>query len=92
MLRNPLLRAWGLLIGLCLASTLVALAVERTSFAGLAATGAGATILLLAWLKARIILSEYLGLAAAPFWRRGFEIVLALYALLLLGLYTIPVL
>ncbi|MBC7153389.1 MAG: nitric oxide reductase F protein [Rhodobacteraceae bacterium] len=51
---------------------------------------AGALILALAWLKARVILARYLGLAAAPFWRRGFEVALALFCLLLLGLYLAP--
>jgi len=40
----------------------------------------------LAWLKARVILARYLGLAAAPDWLRGFNLVLALYAILLLAL------
>ena len=47
-------------------------------------------ILTLAWLKARVILGRYLGLAAAPFWRRGFNLSLALFCLLLLGLYLVP--
>jgi hypothetical protein len=37
-----------------------------------------------------VILARYLGLAAAPFWRRGFEVALALFCLLLLGLYLAP--
>lgn len=76
-------RAWILLLVLSACSTLLAL----PDLAGPAATLAGATILTLAWAKSRLILDQYLGLAAAPFWRRGFGIVLALYALLLMGLY-----
>jgi len=47
-------------------------------------------ILTFAWLKARVILSYYLGLNAAPFWRRGFGISLGIFCLLLLGLYLLP--
>jgi len=46
----------------------------------------------LPWLKARLILGNYLGLDAAPFWRRGFETSLALFCLLLLGLDLTPAL
>lgn len=83
---DPLLRAWLWLIGLSLGSTAVSLWHWPPSFAALA----GAVILVLAWLKARVILARYLGLSAAPFWRRGFEISLALFCLLLLGLYLAP--
>ncbi len=83
MPRDPLLRAWGTLIGLSLGSTLLSLAPVPP---GLSAV-AGALILGLAWLKARVILGRYLGLVAAPFWHRGFGISLAGFCLLLLGLY-----
>jgi hypothetical protein len=86
MLRNPLLRAWGWLIGLSLCSTGVALWHWPAALNPLA----GALILTLGWLKARVILGRYLGLEAAPFWRRGFDIALALFCLLLLGLYLVP--
>ncbi|MCW2307741.1 hypothetical protein [Rhodobium gokarnense] len=89
MPRDPLICAWILLIALCLGSTAIALAVG-SGLGPVALTAAGAAILLLSWLKARLILNAYLGLAAAPFWRKGFEITLALYALLLLGLYVAP--
>ena len=86
MLPNPLLRAWVWLIGLSLGSTMVSLWHWPPEMAALA----GVAILTLAWLKARIILSRYLGLAAAPFWRRGFGISLVAFCILLLGLYLIP--
>lgn len=86
MLRDPLFRAWGWLIGLSLCSTLLSLWHWSPALTPLA----GALILTLGWLKARVILGRYLGLAAAPFWRRGFEIALALFCLLLLGLYLVP--
>jgi len=83
MPRDPLLRAWGALIGLSLGSTLLSSGVLPPGLTILS----GALILTLAWLKARVILSRYLGLADAPFWRRGFEMSLAGFCLLLLGLY-----
>lgn len=83
---DPLLRAWGWLIGLSLGSA----AVSLWQWPPLLAAAAGGIILALAWLKARVILARYLGLAGAPFWRRGFGIALALFCLLLLGLYLLP--
>lgn len=90
MMNDPLIRAWTLLIAASAASTALALAVPGLTETTLMA--AGAAILTLAWLKARVILSDYLGLRAAPFWRRGFGMVLALYMIGLLGLYLIPAL
>lgn len=86
MVPGPLTRAWLALLGLSLGSTLIAMAVSH----GFAPVAAGALILLLAWQKARVILSRYLGLWQAPGWRAGFNWVLGLYCLLLLGLYLIP--
>ncbi|EPX81477.1 cytochrome C oxidase subunit IV family protein [Litoreibacter arenae] len=50
----------------------------------------GSLVLALALLKARVILSRYLGLADAPSWRRGFNLALTLFCLILLGLYLFP--
>ncbi|SHK98129.1 hypothetical protein SAMN05444414_103152 [Roseovarius marisflavi] len=86
MIRNPLLRAWTALIGLSLGSTLISLWQWPPGFAA----GAGMLVLSFAWLKARVILSSYLRLDAAPFWRRGFAISLGVFCLLLLGLYLLP--
>ena len=86
MVRDPLLRAWVWLIGLSLGSTAVSLWTWPPKLAALA----GTLVLMLAWLKARIILAYYLGLVRAPFWRRGFNIALAIFCLLLLGLYLVP--
>jgi hypothetical protein len=83
---DPLTRAWLWL--LCLGGT-SALVAALVSF-GVSRPLAGSVVLCLAWLKARTILSRYLGLAVAPAWLRGFNTVLGLYALLLLGLYLIP--
>lgn len=85
---DPLLRAWGWLLALSLGSTVVSLWHWPPQLTALA----GMVILFLAWAKARVILSRYLGLADAPFWKRGFEIALGLFCLLLLGLYLAPAL
>ena len=85
LLRDPLTAAWLWLVGLSLASSAAALALE----AGAPARVTGALVLAFATLKARLILDRYLGLAAAPFWRRGFAWALAGFALLLLGLFLI---
>jgi len=67
-------RAWGWLLALSAASTT------------LAASGLGGAVLVLsvlalAGLKARVILSDYLCLAAAPSWQRGFDLGLTLLIL-----------
>ncbi len=87
---DPLFRAWLNLLALSGGSTLIAAAVAGGGFSGAARLAAGAAILALAWAKARVILARYLRLADAPFWHRGFQIVLALYATGLLGLYIAP--
>lgn len=85
-INDSLWRAWAWLLLLSLASTGAALTVE----AGFAGPLAGAAILAFGYLKARIILNRYLGLARTAFWRRGFSLVLGVYMLMLLGLYLIP--
>ena len=86
MIRDILWRSWAWLLALSLASTAAALAVESGGSSRLA----GAVILLLAYLKARLILANYLGLAGAPSWLRGFNLVIGLFMALLLALYLIP--
>lgn len=86
MTRRALYIAWGSLIALSLASTLLSLPAVWTQWP----MATGITVLLLAWLKARVILMRYLGLAAAPTWRRGFDFALAVLCLLMLGLYLVP--
>lgn len=80
-----LTKAWMALIGLSAVSTLIALLLPRLDAQGMKA--ASAVILVIAWLKARVILSRYLGLVAVPSIRRGFGLVLALFMLAALGLY-----
>jgi len=81
-----LFRAWVLLLVLALASTFLALPWLWNIWP----TVAGSGVLVLAWLKARVVLARYLGLAAAPTWQRGFDISLGLFCLLLLVLYLAP--
>ena len=95
MIQNKLIRAWVFLLVLSMASTGVALFIDRgqpLDGSGHIAAISGVIILTLALIKARIILSRYLGLEATRFWRRGFNFALTAYALLLLGLYLAPAL
>jgi hypothetical protein len=86
---DTITRAWIWLVALSLGSTAIAATVSAGQVSGLGVTLAGSAILALAWAKARIILARYLGLAQAPFWHRGFSVVLGLYCIILLGLYLI---
>ncbi len=86
MKQRTLYTAWGTLIALSLGSTLLSLSGIWAQWQ----VAASIATLALAWQKARIILAQYLGLAAAPAWRRGFEFALAMLCLLMLGLYLVP--
>lgn len=83
---DPLLRAWGWLMA---ASGATAALTVLTDGAPLA-PWAAAALLCLAGLKAALILRRYLGLDAAPAWRRGFETALGFALALFLGLFLIP--
>lgn len=83
---DPLTRAWLALIALGLATTALAARIGETG----STPWLGALILAIALLKMRLILTRYLGLAEAPFWRRGFTATLAAFVLLLLALYLVP--
>ncbi|PIP97738.1 MAG: nitric oxide reductase F protein [Rhodobacterales bacterium CG18_big_fil_WC_8_21_14_2_50_71_9] len=83
---KPLIRAWALLVALSLATTaLTALIGDGAPHPALAGA-----VLALAGLKASVILRRYLGLAAAPLWRKGFETVLAALLLTLFAVWLIP--
>lgn len=84
MIRDNLWRAWAWLLAFSLVSTFAAQWLETY------APMVGILILALAYLKMRLILSRYLGLAATPYWNAGFGLVLGLYMLGLLGLYLMP--
>ena len=81
---TPETRAWGLLLALSAAST--ALAALHPLPPGASVHIANAALLLLALIKARVILARYLDLAAAPGWLRGFSAVLAGYMAVMLAL------
>ncbi|MDP3959575.1 MAG: cytochrome C oxidase subunit IV family protein [Pseudorhodobacter sp.] len=81
---TPETRAW--LILLALSATSTALAVAGPSLNGWAIPTAAVALLTLAWAKVRVILTDYLGLRAAPVWLRGFSLVIGLYTALLLVL------
>lgn len=84
-LSPPLLKAWLRLTGLSLLAAVATLApLPRWTLA--------AAILLLAFLKARIILARYLDLGAAPGWLSGATLVFALWTLLAFTLYLVPAL
>jgi hypothetical protein len=72
-------KAWGWLVALSAAST--ALAASGVSDAALTLP-----ILMLAGLKAHVILRDYLRLVTAPAWLRGFDLGLALLILTFAGL------
>lgn len=84
-LSPPLLKAWLWLTGL---SLLAAAATQAPVPRWMAA----AAILLLALLKARIILARYLDLHRAPGWLTGAVLVFAIWTLLVFGLYLMPAL
>lgn len=86
MTRNPTTKAWLQL--LLLSGLSVVLAAGAAGLLDPSVTGV--VVLALAWMKARVILSRYLGLWQAPVWQSGFNWVLALYCSLLLALYLIP--
>ncbi|GAB2187854.1 hypothetical protein [Roseibium sp. LAB1] len=78
--------AWIALLGLSAATVLVTTGGTGHFSPGLF----GGLLLLLAFIKARIILSRYLGLWQAPVWLSGFSWVIGFYCLLLLALYVAP--
>ncbi len=84
-LSNRLIVAWGALAGLSGGVALIALAMEH----GVPRKAAGAAILLLALVKARVILARYLELERAPGWLSGFSWAVTLWAAAVLGLYLV---
>lgn len=85
MQSQTIIRAWVSLIALSLVSTGMAHLINNNSYV----TYGVILVILVAWMKARIILGTYLELNHAPFWRRGFNVALTAFALAALGLYLI---
>lgn len=84
MATKPLIEAWCALVVLSLATTLLTL-VEMDGSLRMAVAGA---ILVLAGLKAHVILSRYLCLARSTFWMRGFDLATVLFLLLAFALFA----
>ena len=72
-------KAWGWLLALSAASTALAAS-------GLVGAALVVPVLVLSGLKAHVILRDYLGLAVAPAWLRGFDLGLTLLMLTFAGL------
>lgn len=81
---RDLVEAWVALVVLSVGTAL--LATADTS--GRGATVVAAGVLVLAGLKARVILARYLGLAGTRFWTRVFDMVIGLFLALSFALYT----
>ena len=81
-----LLFGWLALLCFSLASTLISIWSVPPNWQAVS----GTAIILLAWLKARVILGRYLGLAQSAFWSRGFNTSLAFFCVVLLLLYLVP--
>ncbi|CUK17623.1 hypothetical protein RUE5091_04146 [Ruegeria denitrificans] len=79
---NTLTRAWLALLGLSVGSAVLTLLPVPA-----AVMGGG--ILLLALIKTRVILAQYLDLACSPGWLRGFTMVLTGFSVLIFALYLI---
>jgi len=79
-----LTRTWGVLLGLSLASTGLAALISD----GRGGQAALTAILILAWIKAHLILKTYLGLGRLPHLLRGFDVALgfAMVGMLVLAL------
>lgn len=80
---RDLVEAWAALVVLSLGTVLIASAGGAERGGALLAVG----VLALAGLKARMILSRYLGLAGSRFWRRAFDLVIGVFLALSLALY-----
>lgn len=81
-------RAWFLLLGLGLVTT--TLAAVPVPLRASTALPVAAVILLVAWVKMRLILRHYLDLARSPTWSGIFDWVLGAFCVLLYGIYVIP--
>ena len=78
---RDLVEAWMALVVLSIGTVLIAMASGHSG--ALMAAG----VLTLAGIKARVILSRYLGLAGSRFWTRTFDLVVWLFLALSFALY-----
>jgi hypothetical protein len=84
VLPRDIIAAWGALIVLSLGTALLATA----ELMGHGKTAVAAGVLILAALKARVILTRYLGLACSRFWTRAFDLVIGLFLAIAFALYA----
>ena len=80
-----LVRSWVLLVVLSFGTTLMTL----PELSGHWSRAAAAVVLILAGLKARIILQRYLELAASRFWTNTFDFAIAGFLLLAFATYML---
>lgn len=92
MSRYTLLQAWLLLVGLTAITSLSALVTGSVDLTANGRMMVGFVFLIVALLKAHVILARYLDLAKVPSVLRGFTVVLLLYYILLAGLFVTPLL
>jgi len=78
---RDLIEAWTALIVLSLSTVLLA------SRGGPAGPFVALGVLVLAGMKARMILARYLGICGSRFWTRTFDLVIGLFLALCFGLY-----
>ncbi len=77
---RDLVQAWMALVALSIGTVLIAMASGRSG------TFMAAGVLALAGIKARVILSRYLGLSGSRFWMRSFDLAIGLFLALAFAL------
>lgn len=80
---RPMIRGWVALVAMSAMTTALTLLHPE----GAARLAVGALVLLLAGLKARVILRRYLALERSRFWSSGFSLAIGIFLLLALALY-----
>ncbi len=83
MRAHSLIWAWGWRLAMSAVTTLVTLAPPAVAPRAVV----GGTVLVLAGVKARLILTQYLGLRASPFWRGSFTLAVSIFLLAAFALY-----
>ena len=82
---KSLLRAWGLMMALSIALSIAAEPLWPQSYL----LAWAAFVCMVAYWKARIVLSTYLGLKAAPGARAGFSLAIAVILAMILGSFAL---
>lgn len=80
---RPIMEAWVTLTALSAATALLTVVRAASEYR----TGIAAAVLVLAGLKARVILARYLGLGGSRFWMRTFELAIGGFLAGAYGLY-----